>query len=70
MRRMRRGVKELGDMWLHFCCLRSSTIVEAEGCRVICKEVDKAVDDGVAWPCRGVMEVVLHDDIVMTWQNG
>ena len=25
--------------------------------------MDKAVDDDVAWECREVMEVTLHDDV-------
>jgi len=28
-----------------------SPIVEAEGCGVVHEEVDKAIDDDVAWPC-------------------
>jgi len=30
--------------------MNSSTIVEAKGCGVVYKEMDKAIDDNVAWP--------------------
>jgi len=35
-------------MW-HSLSIKSSTIVEAKGCGVVYKEVDKAVDDNVTW---------------------
>jgi len=25
--------------------------------------VDKAIDNGVAWSCGGVMPIILHDDV-------
>ena len=48
------------------CSERCSTIIEAQGCGVVHKEVDKAVDDNVAWSCRGVIEVALHDNVFMS----
>ena len=43
--------------------MNSSTIVEAKGCGVVYKEMDKAIDDNVAWPWGEVMEVILHDNV-------
>ena len=55
----------------HFrLCSNSSTIVKAEGCRVIHKEVDKTVNDNVAWPCREVIEVTLHDNMFVSLHFG
>lgn len=43
----------------------ASSIVKTECTRVVCEEVDKTIDDDVAWPCRGVMQVTFHDDVFM-----
>ena len=40
-----------------------STIVKTECTRVVCKEVDKAVYDDIAWTCGWVICIALHDDI-------
>ena len=49
---------------LGLCLMKTSTIVKTEGCRIVCQEMDKAVNDDVAWSCGGVMEVILHDDML------
>ena len=40
-----------------------STIVKTECARVVCKEVDKAVYDDIAWTCGWVVCIALHDDM-------
>ena len=40
-----------------------STIVKTECARVVCKEVDKAVYDDIAWSCGWVICIALHDDV-------
>jgi len=47
---------------LHFCsrelcCDETLSIVKAKCLRVICKKVDKAVDNDVIWPHGGVMSI-------------
>jgi len=37
----------------------------AEGYRVVCQEVNKAVDDDITWSYGEVVEVVLHNDMFM-----
>ena len=45
------------------CCDDISTIVKTECARVVCKEVDKAVYDDIAWTCGWVICIALHDDM-------
>ena len=45
------------------CCGRSLSVVKAKCSRIVCKEVDKAVDDNVTGACRRVMEVTLYDNV-------
>ena len=48
------------------CCVcrnNISTIVKTECARVVCKEVDKAVYDDIAWTCGWVVCIALHDDM-------
>ena len=40
-----------------------STIVKTKCARVVYKEVDKAVYDDIAWTCRWVICIALHDNI-------
>jgi len=40
-----------------------STIVKAKGCGIVYKEVDKAIDNNVAQPGEGVIEVILHNNM-------
>ena len=58
-------------------CEGALTIIKAKCARVICKEVDETVNDDVAQPCGGVMQVTFHDDMFMgldfsftTWAAG
>ena len=39
------------------------SIVKAEHARVVCEEVYKAIDDDVAWPHGGVMQVAFHNNV-------
>jgi len=60
---------------LHFCskepCHEGTlTIVKAKCFGVICKKVDKAVDDDVAWSCGGVMPITFHDDVLSSLNFG
>ena len=32
--------------------------------------MDKAIDDGVAWSCGGVMPITLHDDVFSSLNFG
>jgi len=43
---------------------RTLSIVKAECTRVVREEVDKTIDDDVARPCGGVMQVAFHDDVL------
>ena len=57
-------------MGLHFCSreLRRNgtlSIVKAKCFGVICKKVDEAVDDDVAWPCGGVMSIAFHNKVFL-----
>jgi len=52
-------------------------IIKAECTRVVCEEVDEAVDDNVAWSSKGVVPVAFHDNVFMslnlsffTWAAG
>ena len=36
-----------------------------EDYRVVCWEVNKAVDDDITWSCGEVVEVILHNDMFM-----
>jgi len=38
-------------------------IVKAKCFRVICKKVDKAIDDDVARTCGGIMSITFHDNV-------
>jgi len=49
---------------------RTLTIVEAKCFRVICKKVNKAVDDDVAWSHKGVMPITFHDDVLSSLNFG
>ena len=49
---------------------RSLFVVKAKCSRIVCKEVDKAVDDNVAGACRRVMEVTLHNDVFSSLNFG
>jgi len=42
---------------------RTLSIVKAKCFRVICKEVDKAIDDDVARMHRGIVSITFHDDV-------
>jgi len=44
---------------------RTLSIVETECPRVICKEVNKTIDDDVAWLRGGVVQVAFHDNVFM-----
>jgi len=39
------------------------SIVKTKGSRIICEEVDEAVDDDVAWSCGRVIQVTSHDNV-------
>jgi len=39
------------------------SVVKAKCFRVICKEVDKAIDDDVARTCGEIMSITFHDDV-------
>jgi len=39
------------------------SVVKAKCFRVICKEVDKAIDDDVARTHGGIMSITFHDDV-------
>ena len=41
------------------------SVVKAKCFRVICKEVDKAIDDDVARTHGGVVSITFHDDVFM-----
>ena len=45
--------------------LGSLSIVKTEGSGVIVEEVNKAIDDNVAWPSRWVIPWTLHNDMFM-----
>jgi len=42
---------------------RTLSIVKAECTRVVHEEVKKTIDDDVAQPCGGVMQVTFHDNM-------
>jgi len=42
---------------------RTLFVVKAEHTWVVCKEVDKTIDDNVAWPHGEVMQVTLHNNV-------
>ena len=44
-------------------CNDISTIIKTECARVVCKKVDKAVYDDIAWTCGQVICITLHDDM-------
>jgi len=44
-------------------CDGTLSIVKAKCFRVICKEVDKAIDDDVARTRGGIMSITFHDDV-------
>jgi len=44
-------------------CNGALSIVKAEHTRVVCEEVYKAIDDDVAWPHGGVIQVAFHDNV-------
>ena len=44
-------------------CDGTLSIVKAKCFRVICKEVDRAVDDNVARTHRRIMSITFHDDV-------
>jgi len=46
-------------------CDRALSIVKAKHARVVHKEVYKAINDDVAWPHGGVVQVAFHDDVFM-----
>ena len=46
------------------------SIVKAKCFGVICKKVDEAVDDDVAWPCGGVMSIILHNNVFLGFVRG
>jgi len=57
-------------MGLHFCSreLRRNgtlSIVKAKCFGIICKKVDKAVDDDVTWPRGGVMSIAFHNEVFL-----
>ena len=56
-------LRRCGAAPLGLCLMKTSTVVKTEGCRIVCQEVDKAVNDDVAWSCGGAMEVTLHDNM-------
>ena len=41
------------------------TIIKAKCARVICEEVNKAVNDDVAWSSREVVPVAFHNNVFM-----
>jgi len=43
--------------------------VEVEGRGVVIKEVDKAIDDNVAWPC-GAVQRAIHNDVFLCLKFG
>jgi len=46
-------------------CNGTLSIVKAKCFRVICKEVDKAIDDDVAWTHGGVVSITFHNDVFL-----
>jgi len=46
-------------------CDGTLSIIKAKCFRVVCKKVDKAIDDDVAWSCGGVMSVAFHDNVFL-----
>ena len=52
------------------CYGGSLSIVKAEHSRVVCKEVDEAVDNGVIGACRRVIEVIFHDNVFLSLNFG
>ena len=44
-------------------CDGTLSAVKAKCFRVICKEVDKAIDDDVARTCGGIMSITFHDNV-------
>ena len=59
------------------CHNRTLSIVKAKCSRVVHKEVDEAVNDDVAQSCRGVIQVIFHDNVFLglnlsftTWAAG
>ena len=53
---------------MRFClgkphCDGTLSIVKAKCFRVICKEVDKAIDDDVARTHGGIMSIIFHDNV-------
>ena len=43
--------------------MRCLTVVKAEGSGIVIQEVDKTVNDDVAWSHGGAVQRALHDDI-------
>jgi len=41
------------------------SVVKAKCFRVVCKEVDKAIDDDVARTRGGIMSITFHDDVFL-----
>jgi len=41
------------------------SVVKAKHARVVHKEVYEAIDDDVAWPHGGVVQVAFHDNVFM-----
>jgi len=59
------GVRKCEVVSLRLCLVRVLAIVKAEGCGVIYQKVDKAVNNNVAWSCRGVIKIALHNDVLL-----
>jgi len=49
---------------------KSLSIVKTKGSRVICKKMDKAVDDDVVWLQERVIHVVFHNDVFSSLDFG
>ena len=49
---------------------RSLSVVKAKSSKIVCKEVNEAVDDDDVKVCRWVMEVALHDNMFLSLNFG
>jgi len=46
------------------------SIAKIKGSWIVCKEVDEAIDDGVAQSCRKVIQVAFHNDVFLSLDFG
>jgi len=46
------------------------SIVKIKDSQIVHEEVDKAIDDGVAWSCWRVIQVAFHNDVFLSLNFG